>query len=130
MPVKLALKAEPVVYKNESGLALYFSPVNSIEAQAHKSATFGGMLKMVQGEELGFDELYKIGLQPIELCARHLERITGVEIEGSEETELSVNDAEQAKAILVSLVGMEGYEDLLPFLKVLADGQKKTLLTI
>lgn len=133
MPVVYLKKKQNVKYENASGVTLVFSPVDTIEADAAKSAVWGAIRRNASGAaELDFEAMHAIGMSPISVAANHLlkiEKITVDDCENAQDIEADTLTIDERKNILLQLIACEGFGDLHEFLKRLADGQKKTLLT-
>lgn len=118
-------KPSEIVYENESGVKLRFSPVSSNEAGAMRSAVFGKIQAFKDNTAPTFDDLLSVGMIPVNLAARHFVGVDGIELGDG----VDFSDVANVEKFLVDLCDYEGFEDLHVFLKVLSEGQKKTFMT-
>lgn len=125
MPIILSKNPVPIVYER-NGVSISFSPVGGVEALAHKQAMYK---KMSAPEEWGFDELLAIKMQPVRLAASKCISISGIKIDDGTELNGAVSE-EEAIGYLCQLIDLQEFGDLYAFLETMADGQKKTLLTM
>ena len=129
MPVIYLKKPRDVRYTNATGASIVFSPVSSVEAKGRRAGLINTCWESKDaGADMG-QVYFSIGMVPVKIAAEHLLRLEGFKADESESVEpidCESIDLENRVRILTQLIDMEGFEDLLEFIKTLADGQKKT----
>jgi len=132
MPVIYLKTPQNVRYTSAGGASVVFSPVSSIESKAKNGALFGATQKIKDEAPNSFELFFAYGMVPVKIAADHLVCLENFGIDSAENVgthDCTGMDQEAKEQILTQLIDMEGFEDFLPFIKALSDGQKKTSLT-